>query len=124
MRFERAETKELRNTAIGYGWQQAGMDFMTKNVTAMNAVPLEETALLTEEPLMPAKRATLGETIVYSTLFVFAVAALAAAALYEPQQVSKVNKVTDQEKGSSKKVIKKTLAKVLKNNNAKVSLMK
>ena len=100
------------------------MDFMTKNVTATNAVPLEETALLTEEPLMPAKRATLGETIVYSTLFVFAVAALAAAALYEPQQISKVNKVTDQEKGSSKKVIKKTLAKVLKNNNAKVSLIK
>ena len=55
----------------------------------LNDETVDEVQMMTsldfEEPIIPQKRMSLAETIACSTLFVFSVAALAAAALYDPK---------------------------------------
>ena len=134
IKARRAGNRALARYNMGHGWQQAKLSNLTKEAVksletpAVQAAPaFDEAELLTEEPLLPQQRMGLGETIAYSTLFVFSMAAMAAAALYDPAQKAEQKKAAsvDQESGpASKKVIKKTLAKVLKTNTAKASLMK
>ena len=73
---------------------------------------------------------SLTETIACSTLFVFSITALAAAALYDPKSsvekdrsIKKAERVDCEAGKLPRKVIKKTLDKVLKANNTKIGLM-
>lgn len=82
--------------------------------------------LSTEFEVMPRAKMSLVNTIAYSTLFVFLVAAFIAAALYEPKQ-NKIAEMTevvvDVDAKPTKKAIKKSLKAIMKNNNTKASLI-